>query len=207
MKIITNNLKYEPNLNNTLNVAIFLDFITGLRIGELLGLKKKFIVQYLIKVRNSLQNVKVFDSPTECHRELKLIKPKSKTSIRNVNFPIPFWNTLELYFKEQENKWKENGLEFNDNSLLFTTETCKPIDRKNFFRAWERFLKRINVAYKKPHSIRDTYATTLVRRGAKIHDVKALLGHSSIKITEKYYLFVFPEDKSQTASLLDNMIL
>ena len=54
--------------------------------------------------------------------------------------------------------------------------------------------------------MRDTYATTLVRRGAKLHDVKALLGHSSIKITEKYYVFVFPEDKSKTANLLNDLI-
>lgn len=102
---------------------------------------------------------------------------------------------------------KKNGLEFNDDSLIFTTDTCQPLDMKNFSRAWERFLKRIDICYKKPHSIRDTYATTLVRRGALIHDVKDMLGHSSISITEKYYIFVFPDDKSKTASLLDNLIL
>lgn len=76
----------------------------------------------------------------------------------------------------------------------------------NFSRAWKRFLKRIDIEYKKPHSMRDTYATTLIRRGALIHDIKDLLGHSSIKITEKYYIFVFPEDKSSTASLINDMV-
>ena len=109
--------------------------------------------------------------------------------------------------KEQEEKWKKNGLEFNDNCLLFTTDTCQPLDGKNFYTAWQRFLKRIKIPFKKPHSIRDTYATTLIRRGASIHDVKDMLGHSSIKITEKYYIFVFPDDKSKTASLLDDMVV
>lgn len=111
-----------------------------------------------------------------------------------------------MYFLEQEEKWKKNGLEFNDDSLIFTTKTCKPIDQKNFNRFWRRFLKRIGVDYKNPHSMRDFYATTLVRRGAKIHDVKDLLGHSSIKITEKYYIFVFPEDKSDTANLINDLV-
>lgn len=102
---------------------------------------------------------------------------------------------------------EENGLEFTDDSLLFTTESCRPINSSNFNRAWKRFLRRIKVDYKKPHSMRDTYATTLIRRGAKIHDVKELLGHSSIKITEKYYIFVFPDDKSRTVSLLDDFIV
>lgn len=174
--------------------------------GELLGLKRKFVIKYLAKIRNTLKRVKVFDSPTEWHRELKLIRPKSKSSIRNVDFSKKFWHTLELYFKEQEEKWKRNGLVFNDESLIFTTDTCQPIDFANFRRAWERFLKRIDVDYKKLHGIRDTYATLLIRRGALIHDVKDMLGHSSIKITEKYYIFVFPDDKSKTASLLDDIV-
>ena len=169
-------------------------------------MKKKYVTQYKVKVRNTLKLVKVFDTPETWHRELKLIKPKSETSIRTINFPIPLWKTLDLYLKEQKEKWKRNGLEFNDDSLIFTTDTCKPIDLINFSRAWKRFLNRIDIPYKKPHSIRDTYATTLIRRGASIHDVKDLLGHSSIKITEKYYIFIFPEDKSTTASLLNDII-
>lgn len=161
----------------------------------------------MAKVRNTLKRVKVFDTSEKWHYEIKLTKPKSKSSVRNVDFPIPFWETLELYLEEQEKKWKRNNLKFTDDSLVFTTENCKHLDKTNFSRAWERFLNRINVCYKKPHSMRDTYATTLIRRGASIHDVKALLGHSSIKITEKYYIFVFPEDKSKTASLLNDMVV
>lgn len=206
MKIIKNNLIYKDGDDNTFNVSVQLDFVTGLRIGELLGLKKKFVQTNIARIRNTLKRLKVFDSPTTFHRELKLIKPKSKTSIRDVPLPSNFYIVLEKYLKEQEVKWEKNGLEFNDESLIFTTKTCNPIDQKNFSVAWKRFLNRINIQYKKPHSMRDTYATTLVRRGAKIHDVKELLGHSSIKITEKYYLFCFPEDKSDTANLINDLI-
>ncbi len=206
MKIIKENIKCDPFKDNTFNVMVQLDFITGLRLGELTGLKKKYVSNYMVKVRNTLKRVKIYDSPTSYHRELKLIKPKSKTSIRNVNYAKYFCSTLEDYFKTQEIKWKNNGLEFNDDSLIFTTDSCSPIDAANFHRAWRRFLKRINVDFRKPHSMRDTYATTLFKRGAKLHDVKELLGHSSITITEKYYLFVFPEDKVDTANLMDNFI-
>ncbi len=207
IKLIKNNLKYNPRKNNTFTMAIRLDLITGVRLGELLGLKKKFVLNKLIKIRNTLKRIKVFESPKKWHYELKLIRPKSKSSIRSVYYPVEFYISLEKYFKEQEEKWKNNGLEFNDESLIFTTKSCKYIDSKNFSRAWRRFLKKINVEYKKPHALRDTYATTLVRRGAKIQDVKALLGHSSIKITEKYYIFVFPEDKTDTANLIKDLAI
>ena len=71
------------------------NFLTGLRLGELTGLKKKFLLQYMVKVRNTLKRLKVFSSSTEWHWETKLIKPKSDSSIRNVNFPIPFWAIFE----------------------------------------------------------------------------------------------------------------
>lgn len=205
LNTIFKNIKYEKYRDNTFAVAVHLDFISGLRKGELLGVKKKFIdlEKCTIKVVNTLGRVKVFETATKYSRKLKLKRLKSKSSIRTINFPKYFKDILILYFNEQEKKYLKNGLKFDENSLLFTTDTCKPIDTNNFSRAWQRFLNRIHVNYKKIHSIRDTYATLLIRNGANIHDVKKLLGHSSITITEKYYIFVFPEDLEKTASLLD----
>lgn len=207
MKIIISNLKYKPRKNNTLNIMILLNLFTGLRHGELRGLKKKFLNDNHVKVRNTLANIKVFDSPTEHHRELKLIKPKFDTSIRDVPFPSNLYPTLQQYLKEQEIKWKIQGKSFDENSLLFTTSSCLPIESTNFRRAWKRFLKKIKIEYKKPHAMRDTYATTLVRRGANINTVKELLGHSNITVTEKYYIFCFPKDKSDTANLMNDLIV
>lgn len=67
-------------------------------------------MQYLVKIRNTLKRVKIYDSPTDWHRETKLIRPKSSSSVRNVNFPISFWNTIEVYFKEQNEKWKKKRI-------------------------------------------------------------------------------------------------
>lgn len=199
-------LAYSDGNNNTLNVAILLDLVTGLRLGELLGLKKKFITNNTIKVRNTLKRVKIYESDTKWHRELRLIRPKFKSSIRTINFPENFNSILQKYFLEQELKWKRCGLTFDDESPIFTSSTCNLLDPKNFADSWKRLLRNNNIDCKKFHSIRDTYATTLIRRGANIHDIKDLLGHSSIKITEKYYIFVLPEDKSKTANLISDIV-
>ena len=201
-------LKYIDGHNNTFNISTYLAFLTGLRKGELLGLKRKFVDldNCKIKVRNTLKSVKVFDSPTISHRELRLIKPKTSSSVRDVDFAQAFSDIMKKYFSEQERKWKENGLEFNEESLIFTTDSCLPIEFSNHRRAWERFLKRSNIPKQKFHNIRDTYATTLIRKGASLVTVRDLLGHSTIKTTEKYYLFVFPADKKNTANLLNSLI-
>lgn len=208
VNIITQNIQPLEDNDNTFSTAIQLDLITGLRRGELLGILKKDINldKCTVKVRTSLRRVKNYIDEETYNTKLKLITPKTKKSSRTVPFPKNAKPILEKYFKEQELKYKNNCLKFDDSSLIFTTATCKPIDPSNFNKAWKRFLNRINLQYKKIHAIRDTYATTLVRRGAKILDVKELLGHSNIKTTEKYYLFVFPEDKIATANLINDFV-
>ena len=161
-----------------------------------------------IKIRNTLKLVKVFDDKEKniYHRELKLIRPKTKTSIRDIDFPRNLVPILKSYFIEQEEKWLKNGLQFNDDSLIFTTDTCQPLDPSNFYKAWKRLLIKYNIELKKFHSLRDTYATFLFRKGATLTDVRDLLGHTSILTTEKYYIYVFPESKKKAAELANELI-
>jgi len=154
-----------------------------------------------------LCKIKVFENESTFKRVLKLKNTKTPSSIRTVYFAATFIRTMELYLKEQIEKWFKNGLKFNEDSLIFTTDSCKPIDPTNYYKAWQRFLKRIGVAFKKVHAIRDTFATNLIRRDAKINDVKDILGHRTIETTEKYYIFVYPEDKKSTAELLSDFAL
>jgi len=54
------------------------------------------------------------------------------------------------------------------------------------------------------HNLRKTFATRLLNRGAAITDVQHLLGHSSVKTTERAYAaFVKNERFKQTIDLLD----
>jgi site-specific recombinase XerD len=54
------------------------------------------------------------------------------------------------------------------------------------------------------HNMRKTFATRLLSRGAAITDVQHLLGHASVKTTEKTYAaFVKNERFKQTIDLLD----
>ena len=58
------------------------------------------------------------------------------------------------------------------------------------------------------HNLRKTFATRLLSRGAAITDVQHLLGHASVKTTEKAYAaFVNIERFKQTIDLLDKPVL
>jgi len=56
--------------------------------------------------------------------------------------------------------------------------------------------------------LRNTFATRLLNQGAAITDVHHLLGHSSVKTTERAYAaFVKNERFRQTIDLLDQQVV
>jgi integrase len=75
-------------------------------------------------------------------------------------------------------------------------------------RAMEAAFGRAGVTDVSSHNLRKTFATRLLSRGAAITDVQHLLGHASVKTTEKAYAaFVKNERFKQTIDLLDHPVL
>ena len=75
-------------------------------------------------------------------------------------------------------------------------------------RALEAAFRRAGVTDVSSHNLRKTFATRLLSRGAAITDVQHLLGHASVKTTEKAYAaFVKNERFKQTIDLLDRPVV
>jgi integrase len=63
-------------------------------------------------------------------------------------------------------------------------------NRKSVTADWQRALRRVfKIAgiNGNPHMFRHTFSVSLLEKGVPIEDVSILLGHSSLRITEKYY--------------------
>jgi len=74
-------------------------------------------------------------------------------------------------------------------------------------RALEAAFRRAGVTDVSSHNLRKTFATRLLSRGAAITDVQHMLGHASVKTTEKAYAaFVKNERFKQTIDLLDKPV-
>lgn len=56
---------------------------------------------------------------------------------------------------------------------------------------WQHDLRQVFRAAKQPdghpHQLRDTFAVNLLQKGVPLEEVSKLLGHESIKTTEKFY--------------------
>ncbi len=171
--------------------AYILMLNTGLRTGELLGLLNSDIdlENKTLRVQRAVKTIVKRDGTDPTHgRDIKIGKPKSKTSKRT----IPLNNTSIEMIKDLRNEFY-----FGEDSPLVCDEHgdyTKPLNlRKRFYR----ILRAANIEIKGLHSLRHTFATKLVN-GTKQEDgtIKALsprqvadlLGHSTSEITERYYV-------------------
>ena len=74
-------------------------------------------------------------------------------------------------------------------------------------RALEAAFKHAGLTDVSSHNMRKTFATRLLNRGAAITDVQHLLGHSSVKTTERFFsAFIKNERFKQTIDLLDTPV-
>lgn len=181
ISIILNNIT-----NPKLKILVKFALGTGLRQGEILALNRSDVNDMEVRVTKTLSNVKVFDDPDKYHYEVKVTRPKTKSSIRKVPIPTELKKDLILLNKIRNEERLKLGELYQENNLLFPSATGTYIDSRNLLRAWQRIFKKIDVPYKKFHALRHTYATQLLKNGSQLLTVSRLLGHSSIKTTEIY---------------------
>ena len=169
INIILNNIE-DPSFR----LLILLDLATGLREGELLALdwsnidlKKKTLT-----VDRSVKEVYVYENENTRHIETKFQAPKTKTSFRTIPIPEALVSILKQFRRK-------NGLVFQDSKN-------NPLKQKYVAYRWNKLLKDCNIPHKKFHSIRHTYASTLLKNGVDIQTVAELMGHSAIAITQIY---------------------
>jgi integrase len=77
--------------------------------------------------------------------------------------------------------------------------------RPNYFykRVWRPLLRRAAVRYRKPHTMRHTYASVLLASGAPLTFVRDQLRHSSITITADVYGHLIPRAHRETLDAID----
>ncbi|AUI36113.1 site-specific integrase [[Bacillus] caldolyticus] len=172
----------------------------GLRKGELLALQWEDIdlESGTLYVRHSLSYTK--------EKGFFLKEPKTKRSKREIAIPSFVLPLLKKYknVRLREKEKLQDEWEGGNYNFVFATWNGKPHHHSYPRTKWERFLKRNNLRYIRPHDLRHTSATIMLNNGVNYKTVSERLGHSSTRITFDFYVHRTKEADRSAAECFDN---
>jgi len=91
----------------------------------------------------------------------------------------------------------------NTNPWVFPAWASSVGAQETFRRFWARILERAELRYRKPHTLRHTYASLLIQTGEPITYVQAQLGHHSAALTLTVYGHFIPRGDRRAVDALD----
>lgn len=156
--------------NQRMGVAIMTLLLTGLRRGELLGLKQADITDDSLTINRA-----VFLS----RNKVQVVEHQAKT--RSSLRTVPLMPELAYRLQHLPHKGE----------YLFSTRNGTILHPRNFNRDYDAFFRQLrdaepSVRHLSPHCCRHTFATLTCLSGTDSRIVMELMGHSDIKTTARY---------------------
>ena len=100
---------------------------------------------------------------------------------------VPLGEIAQYYLKIYINDYRSKLLNKNNYDLIFLNNHGKPISRQGFNFILNNIRKEVKIDKDiTPHTLRHSFATHLLERGADIRSIQEMLGHENISTTNIY---------------------
>jgi integrase len=180
-------------------VFYFFVLATGVRQGELLGLKWEDFDADKKTVRITRQAKPLPGGGFE------FVVPKTKNGFRTIKLGDEMVELLNQHFVLQlderatARKWENLG-------LIFPSVVGTPLNPPNVVREFRSLLKRAGLPKIRFHDLRHTAASLMLNNGVDVLVVSRRLGHSKASITLDVYGHLIPSGQEKVAHLIENLI-
>lgn len=178
--------------------AFLLMLNTGIRLGEALYLKWEDVDfdTNTIYIHGNVSEHKGRENGENKYIIEEQNTPKTKKSVRYVS--------INRNASEALRKLKEI---INDDKRVIATEEHTIVSPHNMHRIFSSILRKCNITEVNDivHSLRHTFATTLILKGEDIKVVSELLGHSDVGTTMRTYYHTIEKQKKSAVKQLDDL--
>ena len=167
-------LENKEKVDQRDRAAVLLLLYTGLRVSELVNLKRKDLDLLTL--------------------QLKVVGKGGK--YREVPLKTEAAEAVKDYLEGERRNHK-----LRDSEYLFLTQRAGKMDKDTVNKLLRKRGKQLGLVMK-PHKFRHTFCTRLLKKGVELTTVAKLAGHASIQTTAQFYINTSREDKQQAVNLL-----
>ena len=168
-------------------------YYTGLRIGEMFALTWNDI-----NLDKKVLSIKKSLSTKIDNKKYIITTPKTKNSIRDIDLD----DNLVEKLKEHYNHEKKI---YNFSKEMFIFGNVRYIAETTLRRKLNKYLNIANIKNKITlHGFRHSHVSLLIYLGCDIYEVAERIG-DTVEMVEKIYYHMFPDKKSHTVKVLNNL--
>lgn len=190
----------EVARGDRLEMPLLLALVTGLRRGELLGLKWADIdfTQGALQVKRSLDYV--------AHHGYVESEPKTKSGRRRIVLPKFVVEALKQHRIQQLEQRLKVGEAWQESDYVFTGLTGGPFNPRYLLILFDQLLENAGLPHMRFHDLRHSAATLLLSMGVNPKIVQEILGHSNISMTMDVYSHVLPSMQKEAMGKWDDAL-
>jgi integrase/recombinase XerD len=155
----------SPNLRDFMEIrdkaCLELMYATGMRVSELVNLKMD-----------------------DLNMDVGFVKCFGKGSKERI---VPFGKKAREGILRYIDKSRPKFLKNKVSNFLFLRRGGKPMSRQTFWKIIKKYVRQAGIKKRvTPHSLRHSFATHILERGADLRVVQEMLGHADISTTQIY---------------------
>ena len=167
---------------NYLTIAFF----TGMRIGEIIGLRWEDV-----NFKSSTLHIK------QAIRKGIISTPKTENSIREIEI-------LPLVESALKSQYRQTGLK---KGYVFLTQFSEHFQDASTInrRHWKPLLQQIGIDYRTLYQTRHTFASIMLQQGEEASWISKMMGHSDVYTTLTRYAKFIPNSSKRRATFMDDL--
>ena len=164
-------------------VGVMISLYTGLRIGEICGLRWDDLDfgERTVRVERTVERIANLDISSDSKTKVIICRPKTDSSARQ----IPISKFLAEYLGRYAESRTDNPTRDGVYLISGKDEPCEP---NKFYSRYKSLMRRLGFGNYTFHALRHTFATRCVAVGFDTKSLSEILGHSSIATTLAVYV-------------------